>query len=307
MRLRTPNASRAHAPLVMKSVGFLLALFVSSSAAAQLPKLEQDSKLPQLSQESKDEKEKAQKELEKKALQLLDDTLQSAQVLKLAENRAVIRAQAADLLWKRDEKRARALFRDAITDLVAARGEAAKNERANWMLAELRPRLLYMIAARDPQLALDLLRESRPASNDDAAQSPWVRSQEQNLEQAIAAQAAENDPKLALKMAEEGLEKGVNFGVLSVLERLRQKDPEAATRLASEVVGKLQSENLSGGREAAPVAMALLHNALLPDSPQRYFFGGPDSQPRSSEKPKPLVLEDSDVRALAELGTTGAL
>src|ERR1051326_952375 len=303
MRLRTPNASRAHAPLVMKSVGFLLALFVSSSAAAQLPKLEQDSKLPQLSQESKDEKEKAQKELEKKALQLLDDTLQSAQVLKLAENRAVIRAQAADLLWKRDEKRARALFRDAITDLVAARGEAAKNDRASWMLAQLRPRLLYMIAARDPQLALDLLRESRPASNADAAQSSWAGSQEQNLEQAIAAQAAENDPKLALKMAEEGLEKGVNFGVLNVLERLRQKDPESAKKLAGELVEKLQGETLSRGQEASLVAVSLLRTVLMPQSPQQYFFGPPPPS-GPAEKPKPLVLEDGDLRTLAEIVTS---
>ncbi|MDQ3919563.1 MAG: hypothetical protein M3348_13920 [Acidobacteriota bacterium] len=303
MRLRTPNASRAHAPLVMKSVGFLLALFVSSSAAAQLPKLEQDSKLPQLSQESKDEKEKAQKELEKKALQLLDDTLQSAQVLKLAENRAVIRAQAADLLWKRDEKRARALFRDAITDLVAARGEAAKNDRAAWMLAQLRPRLLYMIAARDPQLALDLLRESRPASNEDAAQSSWAGSQEQNLEQAIAAQAAENDPKLALKMAEEGLEKGVNYGALNVLERLRQKDPESAKKLAGEIVEKLQGENLSG--ESALVAVSMLRAALRPQTRTHSFGSSPASA--DAEKPKPLALEDSDLRALAELMTGAAL
>jgi hypothetical protein len=306
MRLRTPLAARARAPLIMKSLGFLLALLASSSASAQLPKLEQDSTLPQLSQESKDEKEKAQKELEKKALQLLDDTLQSAQALKLSENRAVICAQAADLLWKRDEKHARALFRDAITDLVAARAEALKNERVTWVLAELRPRLLYMIAERDPQLALDLLRESRPASNEDSAQSPWGGNQEQSLEQSIAAQAAENDPKLALKMAEEGLEKGVNFGVLSVLERLRQKDSESATRLASEVVAKLQSEGLSGGQEPTLVGMSLLHNVLLPQSPQQYFFGQAP-QSRDTEKPKPLVLEDSDLRALAELVASAAL
>src|ERR671933_29331 len=108
MRLRTLLAPLALAPLL------------SANASAQLPQLNQDSKLPQLEQESK-----AQKELEKKALQLLDDTLQSAQALKLVENRAVIRAQAADLLWKRDEKRARSLFRDAVAELVAARGEAA--------------------------------------------------------------------------------------------------------------------------------------------------------------------------------------
>src|SRR5947209_13208238 len=205
MRLRTPLASLA------------LALLTFANASAQLPQLNQDSKLPQLDQETKEEKEKARKELEKKALQLLDDTLQSAQVLKLAENRAVIRAQAADLLWKRDEKRARSLFRDAVLDLAAAAGaDAAKDERASWRLTELRPQLIYMIAARDPQLALDLMRETRPASADDSGKASMFGDQESNMEQTIAARAAENDPKLALKMAEESLDKGVNFNVLNV-------------------------------------------------------------------------------------------
>src|SRR5437763_8082402 len=127
MSLRTPLAS------------LTLALFAFANASAQLPQLSQDSKLPQLDQETKEEKEKAQKELEKKALSLLDDTLQSAQALKLAENRAVIRAQAADLLWKRDEKRARSLFRDAVLDLAAATGDqdAAKRDRSYWVLMQL--------------------------------------------------------------------------------------------------------------------------------------------------------------------------
>lgn len=302
MRLRKPLASLAFMLLVVPPV-----LLSAPDASAQLPQLNQDSKLPQLDQQSTDEKEKARKELEKRALQLLDDTLQSAQALRLAENRAVIRAQAADLLWKRDEKRARTLFRDAVMELVAARGEAAKDDRAVWMLAELRPRLLYMIAGRDPQLALDLLRESRPAASEGAAQGAWAgNEQEQSLEQAIAAKAAESDPKLALKMAEEGLEKGVNLNVLNVLERLREKDSEAAKRLAGEVVGKLRDEGLSAGRETNFVAVSLLSSALSPQSP-RLFASGPASPARDAEKPKPLALEDGDLRDLAELVTSAAL
>jgi hypothetical protein len=300
MRVRTPLASLAFVLFVVPPV-----LLAASNASAQLPQVDQDSKLPQLDQQSTDEKEKARKELEKRALQLLDDTLQSAQALQLAENRAVIRAQAADLLWKRDEKRARSLFRDALMELVAARGEAAKNDRAAWMQGDLRVRLLYMIAERDPQFALDLLHESRPG--DGAAQSPWSGGQqEQGLEQTIAAKAAESDPKLALKMAEEGLEKGVNPNVLNVLEHLREKDSEAAKKLAGEVVGKLRDEGLSAGRETNFVAVALLSSVLNPQSPRLYAFG-PSSPAREGEKPKPLVLEDGDLRDLAELVTSAAL
>lgn len=294
MKLRTPLAS------------LTLALFAFVNASAQLPQLNQDSKLPQLDQETKEEKEKAQKELEKKALQLIDDTLQSAQALKLAENRAVIRAQAADLLWKRDEKRARSLFRDAMLELAAtASGNAAKDDRTSWRLMELRPQLIYMIAARDPQLALDLLRETRPATADDAARTSMFGDQESSMEQAIAARAAENDPKAALKMAEAGLEKGVNYGALNVLERLRQKDPESAKKLAGEIVQKLQGESLSADREATLVAVNLLRSSLHPQT-QLYFFG---SSPASADaqKPKPPVLEDGDLRSLADLVTSAAL
>ncbi|HEX3558327.1 MAG TPA: hypothetical protein VHU19_03935 [Pyrinomonadaceae bacterium] len=277
----------------------LLALLMCANVAAQLP---------QLSQESKEEKEKAQKELERKALSLLDDTLQSAQALKLAENRAVIRAQAADLLWKRDEKRARSLFRDAVLDLAAALGgeNAAKRDRSYWMLVQLRPLLLQMIAARDAQFALDLLRESHPASGDDAGAGSGMAYEELRLEQSIAAQAAENDPKAALKMAEESLDKGVTYGLMSVLERLRQKDAEAATRLAGEIVEKLQGESLAPDREATQVAVSLLHTALLPQASQEYFYGATSGN-RSAEKPKPLVMEDDDVRDLAELVSSAAL
>ncbi|PYS81684.1 MAG: hypothetical protein DMF67_15995 [Acidobacteria bacterium] len=294
MTLRTPLASLA------------LALLVFANAAAQLPQLSQDSKLPQLSQESKEEKEKAQKELERRALSLLDDTLQSAQALKLAENRAVVRAQAADLLWKRDEKRARSLFRDAVSDLAAALGgDTVKRDRSYWMLVQLRPQLLQMVAARDPQLALDLLRESRPAPGENAETVSGMGDQELRMEQSIMAQAAENDPKAALKMAEESLDKGVTYGVLSVIERLRQKDAEAATRLAGEVVEKLQGENLTSDREATLVAVNLLSSVLLP--PTEQSFRGAAFSNRDVEKPKPLVMEDDAVRDLADLVSSAAL
>src|SRR5205085_10116390 len=210
--------------------------------------------------------------------------------------------------WKRDEKRARTLFRDAVLDLAAATGDqdAAKRDRSYWVLMQLRPQLLQMIAARDPQLALDLLRESRPAAGDDAGAGSGMGDQELRMEQSIAAQAADSDPKAALKMAEESLGKGVTFGVMGVLDRLRQKDSEAATRLAGEVVEKLQGETLSNGSEAALVAASLLRTALLPQAAEQYFYGASFAN-RAAEKPKPLVLEDGDVRALADLVSRAAL
>lgn len=71
-------------------------------------------------QASKEEQEKLQKALEGKALKLLDSTLVDGQMLKLVENQALFQSVAADLLWTRDEKRARSLFQDAVNSHALA-------------------------------------------------------------------------------------------------------------------------------------------------------------------------------------------
>ncbi|HEX8293034.1 MAG TPA: hypothetical protein VF570_14845 [Pyrinomonadaceae bacterium] len=283
----------------------LCLLMLSTTAAAQSPP-------PQpAKQESKEEKAKARKELERKALVLLDETLEGAQVLKLAENRAALRVQAGDLLWARDEKRARALFRDAAGDLAAMKaGDASRGDRGYWMVAQLRSQMLYTVAARDAQLALELLRESRPAGEDGSNATSGDPDMELRLEQSLTALAAENDPKAALRLAEESLSKGVTYAVLGTLERLRHKDAEAATKLAGRVVEKLRGQTLGGnGHEAWMVAAALLRNVLLPPSGEQlnFGFGMPAPPARAPEKPKPLVMEDSDLRELADLVAAAAL
>jgi tetratricopeptide (TPR) repeat protein len=276
---------------------------LSTTAAAQLPPSQP------VKQESVEEKAKARKELERKALVLLDETLEGAQVLKLAENRAALRVQAGDLLWTRDEKRARALFRDAAADLATMKaGDANRPDRSYWMATQLRSQMLYTVAARDGQLALELLRESRPASEDGSNAASGDPDMELRLEQSLTALAAENDPKAALRLAEESLSKGVTYGVLGLLERLRHKDAEAATKLAGKIVERLRGETLGGsGHEAWMVAASLLRIVLLPPSNELLYFGMPSHPTRPAEKPKPLVMEDSDLRELADMVAAAAL
>jgi hypothetical protein len=279
----------------------LCLLILSTTVAAQLP--------PPPKQESEEEKAKARKELERKALVLLDETLEGAQVLKLAENRAALRVQAGDLLWARDEKRARALFRDAAADLAAMKpGDANRADRTYWMATHLRSQMLYTVAARDGQLALELLRESRPPGEEGASAPAGDPDMELRLEQALTALAAESDPKTALRLAEESLSKGVTYGVLGLLERLRHKDAEAATKLAGRIVEKLRGETLGGNaHEAWTVAASLLRMALLPPSNENFYLSMPAHPTRTPDKPKPLVMEDSVVRELADMVAAAAL
>ncbi|HEV7891654.1 MAG TPA: hypothetical protein VGP08_13520 [Pyrinomonadaceae bacterium] len=273
-------------------------LLLASNAAAQTP---------QAPKQSEEDKAKARKELERKALALLDETLQGTQALKLAENRAALRAQAADLLWARDEKRARALFREAVTDIVAAQSNADALRERGWMYMNLRAQLLYTAAARDAQFALELLRESRPQPEAAAqAQIYGEPDGELRLEQALVSMAADSDPKAALRMAEESLSRGVTYGVIAMLEKLRAKDSESATRFAGEVVAKLRGESLSTHPEAMQVAFTLLRTALMPQSSEQSSPGPQPTQGRAAEKPKPLVLEDGDLRDLIDVVTNEA-
>jgi hypothetical protein len=258
---------------------------------------------------SQEEKEKAQKELENKAVALLNDVLIGASQLRLVENRLLIQAQAADLLWERDEKRARATFREVMTSIAEALGNSgarnARRDRSSSMLAQLRTQVAMMVSARDPQLALDLVRETRYASNRTAEDDRSMRDEDSRLEQLVAAQSAARNPKLALQVAEESLKKGVTFGAFNTLLRLQSQDAEAATRLANLIVTRLQGENLSSNHEAMAVSVQLLGSVLRPQTQQQFLSGVPVAP--SDNKFKPLVLDDQGVRDLANLVVTAAL
>lgn len=278
--------------LPLRSLTLSILLLASASAA----------QTPQTPKQSDEEKAKARKELERKALSLLDETLQGGQALKLAENRAALRGQAADLLWARDEKRARTLFREAVSDIVAAQSNPDAMRERGWVLTNLRTQLLYSAASRDAQFALELLRESRPQTEGAAARQMYVEPDyELRLEQTLVSMAADADPKAALRMAEESLSKGVTYGVLELLERLRRKDSDAATHFAGEVVAKLRGESLNPQTEAMGVAVMLLRTALTPQPSEQVSVSSQSTQDRAAQKPKPLALEDGDLRDLIDV------
>jgi hypothetical protein len=276
----------------------LMLLLLSTHASAQSP-------APQASsQTSKEEEEKARQELERKVLLMLEEVVSDSQMLKLSENRAIIQVTAGDLVWTRDEKRARGFFRDGLTGIGEAFAKASEKDPAKsysyWMLIQLRQQLLTMIARRDPQLALDLLAATRPPKIESQASGYEATDYELMLEQSLASAAAANDPKRALQMAEDSLSKGVSYSLLAVLRRLQQKDPDAAQRLLSDIIKKLQTENLSRNPVATFVAQDLLTNAL-----RSRESGGAKEQ--GANQPKPLSFDDQAKRDLADVVTRAAL
>jgi len=275
-----------------------------------------------------DDKEKAQKELEqrqeleRKTLGLLDEIISGAWGLKLPENRSFIQASAANLLWTRDEKRARNLFWEALNGLglqtetvddattkdpkdPKSKGAPAKtenNEKAQRQYFETytaRRNFLTMVARRDPQLALDMLRATRQPPIQQT--NPNFRlPDESDLEQEIANEAAERDPKRALQIARESLAKGLTFQVINLLTRLNQLNQEIGAEFAGDIIDKLQTTSLTTDPEAFWMALNLLVTARTPTAKS-------ENDETPSYTWHSLKLSDDQKRELVEMLTDAAL
>jgi hypothetical protein len=311
-------------------LGFSLLLLISFSPALLIP----------LSVAAQgDEKEKVQKEdekrqeLERKTLAMLDEVATQALSLKLPENRSLVLADAADLLWTHDEKRARSLFWDALNNLTSSIGPAEddstvkdstsrdskakestakdsttkrstsdKAQSLNQYFAtfQLRQEFLRKVARRDPQLALDMLRATRlPPPPEQPVGANYHLPNESDLEQEIANEAAARDPKRALQIARESLSKGFTFQLLGLLFKLNQQSPEAASEFAGDVIDKLQTANVATDVAAWWTAIDLLRIARTPpDVPAE------NSATLGSNR---LKLSDDQRRELVEIVTNATL
>ena len=254
------------------------------------------------------EKELQQKqELIQKAYALVDEIAIGAHGLKLPENRSFVLTSAADLLWRHDEKRARALFWDALNSinlLVDPGGGSAKRstkenqEKHYFAIYNLRQGLLRTVAKHDPQLALDMLRTTRqlPVEQVNAG---YRLPDDSELEQQIATEAAARDPEKGLQIARDSLAKGLTFHTLEMLDRLNQRDQEVAAKFAGDIIDKLQTRNLATDIVSSRIALNLLgwsRNSTAPepvrDSPHKFYQ---------------LKLEIERRRQLVEMITDAAL
>ena len=243
--------------------------------------------------ESQSEKEKKQKELQKTVLEMLDQAVGEAAVLKLPQNRAIVYAIAGDLYWKFDEKRARELFRSAGNDIVVANAEAEKEKKETddpfaqlYEFSDTRNQILPMIAKHDADLALELLVQTRPAkmsemlakaSDPNAKQDGGMLNynpeqyrvrQEIALEQQFAVLAAEQNPDKAIKLIKESLAKGISWNVLPLLQKINKKDEKKASALADDVVKKIVDTDLTKKREDLGAAIRFLQFATNPNQPK---------------------------------------
>jgi hypothetical protein len=209
----------------------------------------------------------------KKAIELLESVAGQVESLHSAENRARMGSNVADLLWNHDEKRSRSLFAAAEEDIKAGFNDTDTDDSAHkhtlMVFGQLRGDILGRIAKHDPELALEFLRATRPASD---TQLPYeMRDGEKSLELRLAGQIAAKNPQLALKLGQESLAKGFSDDLLSVLSQLQQKDKEAALGFYKAIVGRLRSANLARDRAASRLALNLAQSFQPPEADEQVY------------------------------------
>jgi hypothetical protein len=238
------------------------------------------------------EKTDAQKELEKRVVEMLDQALSDAATLKVAQNRAVVYALAGDLYWQFDEKRARELFRMSASEIINANIEADKEKKETEdpyagifeFSSDSRNDILPLIAKHDADLALEVLAQTRPAKLVEAMAKAAVPNAKQDggmfdfnpdryrvqqevaLEQRFAVLAAEQNPDKAIKLIKDSLAKGISWNVLPLLQKLNEKDPKKAQALADDVVAKIVDTDLTKKMEDLQAAIRFLQGATNPNA-----------------------------------------
>ncbi len=205
---------------------------------------------------------------ETQAFEMLESIAEGIPALRSSDNRIFLTAAVADLLWSRDEKRARTLFESLAREVSSAIAslDPAEQRSHNIMSAihQQRREIVERMARRDPEMALTFLRATRPPVALRARANEYTS--ESNLELHLAGLIASSNPAQALQLARANLKRGVTYQVVAVLNQFGSKNTIAAQTLHSEIVDKLKSANLSTDHEAVNASWNLLGSFQPPQS-----------------------------------------
>ena len=268
-------------------------------------------------------KSKEKIELETKTFELLDEVTNETVSLKLPENRSLVSSLAANLLWEKDEKRARRLFQNAAEELIQLQTTPLNSRQLrNIRNAEyyrdviinvLRGQLAYSIRGRDAELALEILAATRSAELENAVQtyrqivaqtgknpdlSKFKQEERSNLERAIneirvedeiQKEIAKRDPqKLAEFIRSSFADEKLGYDFVADLDALNKKDHDLAQKVLSEIMSKLSDADFSNYSKWFAAYWIY-----------RRYLSNVNKTAKPDEKNKPLELDEKSVRKIA--------
>lgn len=244
---------------------------------------------------------KNQEVLKARAVALLGDVETLIPELRVPQTRIRAQIQAAQMIWEADEKRALRFINDAIAgvkELFSKMDPDSKEYVKNYHgIAYLRYEIMQVLKQRQPELALSFLR-STPPLRDPYNNQLDQTAQDGVLEIEIANEIAKTDPKRTLELARENLKSNYSSNLVGVVVNLREKHPEMAAELSSEIATKLLSEKLLKHQQASNLLVGLLS---ISEPPR-------ESQPAETNgSARPRLISPQQYRDLLQKALSEAL
>ena len=238
-----------------------------------------------------------------KGLDLLGEIDGLLPEIHLPQTRIGIQIQLAQMVWKTDEKRAWNYMNDAMLGVKEFMANVDINTetyaRTYGAISQVRWDIIRILNEHDPEAALSFLHSTKAPPNpygNDREQA----DQERSMELAIVSQIATKDPKRAFQIARQNLKSGYSSDLVNTIFMLRQKNPELAVQLATEVANKLLNENLLKTPQAAAVTANMLSacnaRSMRSQSPNR---NAAPAEPLLSDETCRDLLQKAAQEALA--------
>jgi hypothetical protein len=220
--------------------------------------------------------------------ELIERISKDTEGLRLPENRALVAVKIGDAVWTSDEKRARQFFQTAVNEIISAQTEAESEKRPGSNSTNMglvygsspRWEILTLIANRDAEFALESFYRSRPSKisfllakmsggkNDENEQ---YAKNETNFEQTLINRLSEQSPQRALKLLNENLKNGVSYEALGLIEKLREKDLDAANQVAAAVAEKIMEADFGKDSQTYSIASSFLSiYGKAPEADQKF-------------------------------------
>jgi len=177
---------------------------------------------------------------QRQALARLDQLLETSGNFADAQLKLKIQAEIADVLWPHDEPRARRMFAEAFRDIGEMKlphpeAESASPQFMATLASHSRTEMLRMISRHDQKLAENLAKSIAQPQPNKPEPSACIGCRNQNESDTqklrLALGTIDTAPARAAQLAKEGVSKGINPAINSVLFQMRRKDPALADEL----------------------------------------------------------------------------
>lgn len=206
--------------------------------------------------------------IKEKGIALLGEAENLIHEIRTPQTRIKAQLQASQMLWELDQKRALKFLNDAaagLTEFIATLEPGDQSYMIEYAgITQLRQEILQTLATHDPDAAVNFLQASKLPG------SPYGNQREQDMQESalelmVVDHMVAKDPKRALEIARRKLKSGYSPSLINTIVTMKQKNPELASQLANEIVGKLLQEKLLKKPEAAMLSVGLLHTCRMTD------------------------------------------